>query len=72
LLDKVLASINLEQRAVVKCDSSGFTIGATLSQEDLNSNLYIVAYLLRKFLPYKANYPIYNKELLAVIFYLQE
>jgi hypothetical protein len=70
LLDKVFASINLEQRAVVKYNSSSFAIGAILLQEDLNSNLYIVVYLLRKFLPYKANYPIYNKELLAIIFCL--
>ena len=72
LLDKVLASLDLEQGAVVECNSSSFAIGATLSQEDLSSNLCTVAYLSQKFTPAKANYPIYNKELLAVIFCLQE
>ncbi|KAF9690956.1 hypothetical protein EKO04_011268 [Ascochyta lentis] len=72
LSDEVLATLNPEQRAVVECDSSGFAIGATLSQEDASGNLRTVAYLSRKFLPHKANYPIHDKELLAVIFCLQE
>jgi hypothetical protein len=72
LSDEVLASIDPERRAVVECDSSGFAIGATLSQEDSNGNLRTVAYLSRKFLPHEANYPIHDKELLAVIFCLQE
>ena len=45
LLDEVLASLDPERRAVVECDSSGFAIGATLSQEDASSNLCTVAYL---------------------------
>ena len=32
----------------------------------------MVAYLSRKFLPHEANYPIHDKELLAVIFCLTE
>jgi hypothetical protein len=72
LSDEVLASLNPERGAVVECDSSGFAIGATLSQEDLSGNLRTVAYLSRKFTPAEANYPIHDKELLAVIFCLQE
>jgi hypothetical protein len=72
LADEVLASFDPEQRAVIECDASGFAIGATLSQEDTSGNLRTVAYLSRKFLPHEANYPIHDKELLAVIFCLQE
>ena len=72
LSDEVLTTLNLEGKAVVECDSSGFAIGATLSQEDASGNLRTVAYLSRKFLPHEANYPIHDKELLAVIFCLQE
>ena len=72
LSDEVLTTLNPEGKAVVECDSSGFAIGATLSQEDASGNLRTVAYLSRKFLPHEANYPIHDKELLAVIFCLQE
>ena len=72
LADEVLATLDPERKAIVECDSSGYAIGATLSQEDDLGNLRTVAYLSRKFLPHEANYPIHDKELLAVIFCLTE
>jgi hypothetical protein len=71
-VDEVLATLDPERKATVECDSSGFAIGATLSQEDDSGNLRTVAYLSRKFTAAEANYPIHDKELLAVIFCLQE
>jgi transposase InsO family protein len=70
--DAILTTLDPERKAVIECDSSGFAIGATLSQEDNSGNLRTVAYLSRKFTPYEANYPIHDKELLAVIYCLQE
>jgi hypothetical protein len=57
---------------VVEYDSLGHALGGTLSQEQEDRTLRTVTYLSKKFNPYESNYPIYNKELLVVVRYLEE
>ena len=72
LSDEVLVAFDPERRTVVECDSSGRALGAVLLQEDDEGTLRTVAYLSRKLLTHEANYPIHDKELLAVIYCLKE
>jgi hypothetical protein len=72
LSEEVLVPFNSERRTILECDSSGHAIGGTLSQEDENGVLCTVAYLSKKLLSHEANYPIHDKELLAVIYCLKE
>ena len=68
----MLVAFDPERRTVVECDSSGRALGAVLLQEDDQGVLRTVAYLSRKLLVHEANYPIHDKELLAVIYCLKE
>jgi len=72
LSKEVLVPFDPDRRTVVECDSSGHALGGTLSQEDENGILRTVAYLSKKFNSHEANYPIHDKELLAVIYCLKE
>ena len=47
-------------------------MGGVLSQYDEEGELYLYAYFLKKNSPAKYNYEIHNKELLAIIRYLEE
>jgi hypothetical protein len=51
----------------VKMEASDFAIGAILSQLHEVSILHLVAYYSYKFTTPEVNYPIYDKELLAII-----
>ena len=54
-------------------NTSDFTIGAVLSQKDMQTNLwYSVAFFSKLLDVHERNYKIYNKELLAVIQGLEE
>lgn len=72
LSEEVLVAFDPDRRTIVECDSSGRALGAVLLQEDENKALRTVAYLSRKLLVHEANYPIHDKELLAVIACLKE
>lgn len=52
---------------IVTTDASDFAVGAVLSQEQSDSTIQPVAFFSRKFLPAEVNYPIYDKELLAIV-----
>jgi hypothetical protein len=56
----------------VETDASDFAIDAILSQPDVNGVLHPVAFYSRKFMHVKINYPIYDKELSAIIFSFEE
>jgi hypothetical protein len=56
----------------VETDASDFAIGAILSQPDEDGVLHPVAYYSRKFTAPEINYPIYDKELLAIIAAFEE
>jgi ABC-type Zn uptake system ZnuABC Zn-binding protein ZnuA len=57
---------------VLECDLLGYAVGGVLSQYRDNSILRLCAYFSRKNNPYKCNYEIYDKELLAVVRCLEE
>ena len=51
----------------VETDASDFAIGAILSQPDDDGTLHLVAFYSRKFTAPEINYPVYDKELAAII-----
>jgi hypothetical protein len=68
----LLAHWDPDKETVVEADSSGYAIGACLSQYDERGKLHPVAYYSQKKTPAQANYPIHDKELLAIISCLQQ
>jgi hypothetical protein len=56
----------------VETDASEFPIGAILSQVDDTNIMSPVAYYSRKFTTAEINYPIYDKELVAIIAAFEE
>ena len=51
----------------VEADASDFALGCILSQENPDGELHPVCYYSRKVSSAELNYPIYDKELLAVV-----
>ena len=51
----------------IEADSSDFALGCVLSQPSSSGDLLPVCYYSRKLTPAELNYPIYDKELLAVV-----
>ena len=68
----VLAQWDPDRKTVVETDSSGYAIGGALSQYDDEGILRPVAFFSRKNNPAECNYPIHDKELLAVIRCLEQ
>ena len=62
----VLALPRREGKFRVKVDTSGYTIGGVLSQEQ-EGKWKLVAFLSRTMSSAKRNYEIYDKELLAIV-----
>jgi hypothetical protein len=63
----VLAQWDPERKTVVETDSSGYAVGGALSQYDDDGVLRPVAFFSKKNNAAESNYPIHDKELLAVI-----
>jgi hypothetical protein len=51
----------------METDTSNFAVGAQLSQRDNNGKLYPVAFFSKKLSGPALNYPVYDKELMAII-----
>lgn len=68
----VLAPFDPEKETRIQPDSSGYCIGGELSQLDSNDKWRPVAFFSKKCLPAEVNYPIHDKELLAIMRCLQE
>ena len=66
-----MAQWDLERKIVVEVDSSSYAVGGALSQYREDRLLHLVAFFSQKNSPVECNYPIYNKELLAVVRYLE-
>ena len=62
---------NYTNQAILEIDSLDFVIGGTLFSIGEDGKLYSIAYYSRKVLSIKSNYEIYDKELLAIINYLE-
>ena len=67
----MLAQFDPDDETVLETDSLGYCLGEVLSQFK-NSVLRLVAFFLKKHALAKCNYPIYDKELLAIIRCLEE
>src|SRR4051812_6184472 len=50
-----------------KTDASDYAVGGQLGQQDANGKLHPVAFFSKKLSGPQLNYPIYDKELLAII-----
>jgi hypothetical protein len=56
----------------IEVDASGFTLGGVLLQHHPNGKWHPVAFISRVMSPAKLNYNIYDKELLAIMYALDE
>lgn len=54
------------QPLLLRCDASGFALGAVLMQLDDDAQERVVAFHSRKFSPAEMRYPAYDRELLAI------
>ena len=63
----VLQHFQPHLQITMETDASDFAIGCILSQTSSDGNLHPVCYYSRKLSPAEINYPIYDKELLAVV-----
>ena len=63
----VLQHFQPELPLTIEADASDFALGCILSQTSPASDLHLVCFYSRKFTPAELNYPIYDKELLAVV-----
>lgn len=63
----ILMQFDPDRRTRVETDSSGWATGGVLSQYDDNGVLRPCAFFSRKNSPAECNYPIHDKELLAII-----
>ncbi len=63
----VLREADPDKPFEVETDASGFAMGAQLGQRDENDKLHPIAFYSAKFHGPELNYPIYDKELLAII-----
>jgi hypothetical protein len=68
----VLASFDPERKTRIQPDSLGYSIGKELSQLADDNKWRPVAFYSKKCLPAEVNYPIHDKELLAIVRCLQE
>ena len=72
-IEPILAHADPELPFIVETDASNFAIGAVLSQRNKDTNeLHPICYYSRGLSKSERNYPIYDKELLAVKCALQE
>ncbi|KAF6783741.1 reverse transcriptase domain protein [Colletotrichum sojae] len=66
-MEPVLRRFDPEGKTIVESDCSGFALGGTLMQEDADGYRHPVAFHSQKLSPAEYNYPIHDKELLAVL-----
>ena len=68
-----LAAWDPEAETIVEADASGYVVGGALLQRSTTDGLWRgVSYYSRKMTPAEANYPIHDKEMLAVVACLRE
>ena len=68
----VLAPPDPSKPFVLETDASHFAVGAVLLQEGPDGVEHPVAFFSRKMLPAETNYPVHNKEMLAIVSALKE
>lgn len=68
----VLTQWDPDRDTVLEADCSGYALGGCLSQFDSNGTLRPVAYYSRRLTSAEFNYPIHDKEMLAIVSCLRE
>ena len=68
----VLAQWDPERETILEADCSGFAMGGCLSQIDDENRIRPVAYFSKRLNNAETNYPIHDKEMLAIVACLQE
>ena len=63
----ILLHFNPDLPLTIEVDDSDFALGCVLLQPSLTSDLHPICFYSRKFTAVELNYPIYDKELLAVV-----
>ena len=63
----ILRHFDPELPCIIECDASDYCYGGVLSQKDASGELRPVAFYSKKMTPPQLNYPIYDKELLAIV-----
>ena len=63
----LLTTWNLEKETILEADASGYVVARALLQRGNDNLLHAVAYYSRKITLAEANYPIYDKEMLAIV-----
>ena len=56
----------------IKTDASKYATGAVLTQSDSNGDRHPISFISKTFSPAEQNYEIYDRELLAIIWALEE
>jgi transposase InsO family protein len=67
----IRAQFDPDRETFIECDSSGYVVGGELSQKGDDELIHPVAYFSKKLAPMEANYPIHDKEMLAIILCLR-
>lgn len=70
--EPVLTQWDPERETVLEADCSGYAMGGCLSQKDSSGTLRPVAYFSKRLSSAEMNYPIHDKEMLAIVCCLQE
>ena len=70
--EPILAQWDPDRETVLEADFSGFALGGCLSQVDNSRKLRPIAYFSQKLNSAEVNYPIHDKEMLAIVTCLKE
>jgi hypothetical protein len=70
--DNTLAQFNPEKPVELETDASNLAMGATIGQRDDEGRMRPIAFASKKFHGPELNYPIYDKEFMAIIFGFKE
>ena len=72
IMPSVLRHFNLKAIIYVKTNTSDYVSRGILLQKNKEENLHLMTYFLKLMISAECNYDIYNKELLAIIYYLEQ
>jgi len=67
----ILTNCDPERPSLIETDASDFTVGVVLSQKFEDGKIHPCAYLSPKLSPAEFNYDVFDKEMLAIVYALQ-
>ena len=68
----LLAHYDLDSQCMLETDASDTVVVAVFSQKGLDGEWHPIGYFSKAMAPVETNYPIYNKEILIIIYYLKK